>query len=187
MEAHDDQECWDWAKFNLANTLQLMEARAAEAPSDALQLQAMALNRYMADDGLLYFFCCTSFHNEYCWGPAVPQALIPDVDAWEGVSDITYWYPRCCFPRLRAMLEAPTPLWMERQIERDLRSMSTAEHPGIPWPQKEVWKPGFHRVKPRSNGRFFFSVTDLRVSLECTWTFPPKPSVGFGCSEVFFC
>ena len=23
---------------------------------------------------LLYFFCCTSFHNEYCWGPAVPQA-----------------------------------------------------------------------------------------------------------------
>ena len=85
MEAHDDQECWDWAKFNLANTLQLMEARAAEAPSDALQLQAMALNRYMADDGLLYFFCCTSFHNEYCWGPAVPQALIPDVDAWEGL------------------------------------------------------------------------------------------------------
>lgn len=22
--------------------------------------------------------------------------------------------------------------------------------------QKEVWKPGFHRVKPWSNGRFFF-------------------------------
>eukprot|EP00913_Durusdinium_trenchii_P028066 g26313.t1 len=74
---------------------------------------------YSEDDGLLYTFCCIGFHNEYCWGHAVHQALIPDPDAWEGVSDITPWYPRCCFPRLRAMLKAPIPHWMQLQIDRN--------------------------------------------------------------------
>lgn len=36
------------------------------------------------------------------------------------------------------MLEAPIPRWMKKQIDRDLQNMATAEHPGLPWPQKDV-------------------------------------------------
>ncbi|CAE7281957.1 unnamed protein product [Symbiodinium pilosum] len=71
---------------------------SAEDPNLPGNVKIDALQRYMEDDMLepehrlgflpgkvlLYLFCCNGFHNEYCWGPAMPQALLPDVDAWEG-------------------------------------------------------------------------------------------------------
>lgn len=85
---------------------------------------------------LLFFFCCSGFHNEYCWGPALPEAhplsslqskepfeaLLPDLDAWEAVSDVTPWYaaPRCRSRRwLRgtpgAASRACGPCWRKRR------------------------------------------------------------------------
>ncbi|CAJ1403449.1 unnamed protein product [Effrenium voratum] len=83
MDADNDPECWRFARRHISSALRLVEAQAASGP-EALQLQAQALRRYSEDDGLLYAFCCNGFHNEYCWGPAVPEALLSDPDAWEG-------------------------------------------------------------------------------------------------------
>ncbi|CAJ1364872.1 unnamed protein product [Effrenium voratum] len=75
MDADNDPECWRFARRHISSALRLVEAQAASGP-EALQLQAQALRRYSEDDGLLYAFCCNGFHNEYCWGPAVPEAGI---------------------------------------------------------------------------------------------------------------
>ncbi|CAE7355676.1 unnamed protein product [Symbiodinium sp. CCMP2456] len=105
MEADWDIECWQHARVHLSEARRIADGQAT-AGTAGWAMQMEALQRYMVDDMLLYLFCCNGFHNEYCWGPAVPQALLPDPDAWEGVSDIVAWYPRCCFPRLRGMLKA---------------------------------------------------------------------------------
>lgn len=135
MEADWDIECWQHARVHLSEARRIADGQAT-AGTAGWAMQMEALQRYMVDDMLLYLFCCNSFHNEYCWGPAVPQALLPDPDAWEGVSDIVAWYPRCCFPRLRGMLKAPIPTWMRKQISRDLRHMAMPGRPGLPWPSK---------------------------------------------------
>ncbi|CAE7577877.1 lpsA [Symbiodinium natans] len=135
MEADWDVECWQHARLQLADVQRVFEAQASAGMASWAQMDA--IRRYTADDMLLYLFCCNAFHNEYCWGPAIHQALLPDPDAWEGVSDISAWYPRCCFPRLRGMLKAPMPVWMRRQISRDLRAMSMPGRPGLPWPSKQ--------------------------------------------------
>jgi len=90
--------------WQVPNTFRVPEAQYATAPNR--QLQAKAMRRYVEDDMFLEVFSCNHFHNNYCWGGELPQELLPDVDAWEGVSDKTACnYPRY-FQCLRGMLEA---------------------------------------------------------------------------------
>ncbi|CAE8636855.1 unnamed protein product, partial [Polarella glacialis] len=134
QEADNSAECWDYARFHINHAIRLGEERAAIPGGEQTWIQVNALRQYVQHDGLLYFFCCNGFHNEYCWGPARPETMVADQDSWAGVSDITPWYALCCFPRLRAKLKDPAPEWMQTQIERDLRSLARPGRPGTTWP-----------------------------------------------------
>ena len=149
QEADDDPFCWEFARANIAHYIRLAAPSAATPEGAHLRVHIEALDRYSQDEGLLPPFCCSGNHNPYCWG-SDPAAYLPDADRWEGVSDVTHYYSRCCFPRLRAMLRAPTPRWMERQIERDLRHLTA---PGS-WPSRAAAARYVDSQPPAPNYRF---------------------------------
>lgn len=116
-DADYDPVCWQWARKNVDETI-----RQASLLAVGYGEHIDALRWYRQDEGLLYLFCCSGTHNGYCWGRGELSTLLPDQDSWDGVLDVSEWYGRCCFPRLRLMLDGPSPPWMQQQISRDIRA-----------------------------------------------------------------